>query len=55
MSAPAAIADSQLRQAYRRAGSPLGRSTSCSRMPPFLTAPRARLASRLRNLATNRH
>src|SRR5574340_734201 len=41
MSASAAIADSRLRPACRRAGSPLGRSTSCSRMPPFLTAPRA--------------
>ena len=29
-------------QASRQAGSPLGRSTSCSRMAPFLTAPRAR-------------
>ncbi len=49
------IADSQLGPACRRAGSPLGRSTSCSRRPSFLTAPRARLASRLRTFATNRH
>ena len=55
MSVSAAIADSRLRPACRRAGSPLGRSTSCSRMPPFLTAPRARLAARFRNFATNRH
>ena len=55
MSASAAIADSQLRLACRRAGSPLDRSTSCSRMPSSLTAPRVRLALRLRNFATNRH
>jgi len=38
-----------------RPGSPLGRSTSCSRMPPSLAAPRARLARRLRGFATNPH
>jgi hypothetical protein len=37
------------------AGSPLGRSTSCSRMPPFLPAPHACLTWRLRDFATNRH
>jgi len=41
--------------ASRQAGSPLSRSTSCSRMPPSLAAPRACLAWRLRDLATNRH
>ena len=41
--------------APKRAGSPLGRSTSCSRMPPFLPAPRARLAGRLHDFVTNRH
>jgi hypothetical protein len=41
--------------APKRAGSPLGRLTSCSRMPPFLPAPRARLAGRLHDFVTNRH
>jgi len=41
--------------ASRQAGSPLSRSTSCSRMPPSLAAPRACLAWRLRDFATNRH
>jgi hypothetical protein len=41
--------------ASRQAGSPLSRSISCSRMPPSLAAPRACLAWRLRDFATNRH
>jgi hypothetical protein len=41
--------------ACRRAGSPLGQSTYYTSMLPSLAAPRARLAGRLRNFATNRH
>ena len=41
--------------ASRQAGSPLSRSTSCSRMPPSLAAPRACRTWRLRDFATNRH
>ena len=41
--------------APKRAGSPLGRLTSCSWMPPRLPAPRARLAGRLHDFVTNRH
>jgi len=39
----------------RQAGSPLAPSTYCSRTPRGLTAPRACLATRLRDFATNRH
>jgi len=39
----------------RLAGSPLAPSTYCSSTPRSLTAPRARLATRLRDFATNRH
>ena len=39
----------------RLAGSPFAPSTYCSSMPRALTAPRARLATRLRDFATNRH
>ena len=39
----------------RRAGSPLAPSTYCSRTPRCLTAPHARLATRLPDWATNRH
>ena len=41
--------------APKRVGSLLGRSTSCTRMPPSLAAPRAHLAWRLRDFMTNRH
>ncbi len=41
--------------ACRRAGSPLSRSTYRRGTPPSLVAPRARLATRLRDFATNRH
>ena len=46
-------ADTPLRQAYWRAGSPLGRSTYCSSMLLSLAAPRARLAWRLSGFVTN--
>ena len=39
----------------RRAGSPLASSTYCTSTHRGLTAPRARLATRLRDFATNRH
>ncbi len=39
----------------RSAGSPLGPSTYCTSTPRGLTAPRAGLATRLSNFATNRH
>ncbi len=39
----------------RPAGSPLGLSTYCTSMPQVLQAPRAGLATRLRDFATNRH
>ena len=39
----------------RQAGSPLAPSTYCSSMPRGLTAPRACLATRLSDFATNRH
>jgi len=39
----------------RRAGSPFGPSTYCTSTPQILGAPRARLATRLRDFATNRH
>jgi cellulose synthase (UDP-forming) len=39
----------------RRAGSPFAPSAYCSSMPRALTAPRTRLATRLRDFATNRH
>ncbi len=41
--------------ACRRAGSPLSPSTYCSSTSRSFAAPRARLASRLRDFATNRH
>ena len=41
--------------ACRRAGSPLSPSTYCSSTSRSFAAPRARLAARLRNFATNRH
>jgi len=41
--------------AAKRAGSPLGRSPYYSSMPPSFAAPRACLAWRLRDFATNRH
>jgi len=55
MKASAAIADSPLRQAYRRACSLLSPSTYGSSMPLSFAAPLARLAWRLRDFATNRH
>jgi len=39
----------------RRAGSPLAPSTYCSSTPRGLAAPHTRLATRLRDFATNRH
>ncbi|MEK7352646.1 MAG: hypothetical protein AAB177_17365, partial [Nitrospirota bacterium] len=39
----------------RRAGSPLGPSTYCTSTRRGLAAPHARLATRLRDFATNRH
>jgi hypothetical protein len=39
----------------RPAGSPLGPSTYCKSTPRVLTAPRAGLATRLSDFATNRH
>jgi len=62
MSTSAAIADSPLRQAWtrwvrrpgRRARRLVGQHTVSS-MPPSLTTPRACLAWRLRDFATNRH
>ena len=39
----------------RRAGSPFAPLTYCTSMSRGLTAPRARLATRLRDFATNRH
>ena len=39
----------------RSAGSPLGPSTYCTSTPQVLRAPRAALATRLSDFATNRH
>jgi len=39
----------------RRAGSPLAPSTYCTSTHRDLTSPRARLTTRLRDFATNRH
>jgi len=62
MSASAAIADPLLRQAcpraLRRAGRRARRSVGhriAANTPPSLAPPRARLATRLRDFATNRH
>jgi len=41
--------------ACRLAGSPLSPSTYCSSTPRSFAAPRARLATRLRDFETNRH
>ena len=55
MNASAAIADSLLRRAFDVQARPSQPRHAISSMPWFLGAPRARLATRLRDFATIRH
>ncbi|WHZ28192.1 MAG: hypothetical protein OJF51_002990 [Nitrospira sp.] len=55
MNASAAIADSLLRRAFGGQARLSQPRHTVSSMPRFLVAPRARLATRLRDFATNRH
>ncbi len=55
MNASAAIANSLLRRAFGGQARPSQPRHTVSSMPWLLEAPHARLATRLRDFATNRH